>query len=255
MVCFLWLKCLTDHVQRAQRYSTHSTIGEFISARTRTCSVACIRQALEYSQPTRPINIQTLRGHKHPYMYRNTLILIVQVPLLVHVHILLPPILLLASGSVRPVIETDAFDLFDNVRETLRDSCFNCAAYSPTSQHSLNRSPGYTLVRIACAGMAGQLRSFLLATARRRSHPWKEPPFADDARVAGFSRRAGGVFVGGARGFSSFNQGSKSGVGVRKRMVPLIKLVHPDLFAQYPPDVASTNSKSLQVRVEGCVCA
>lgn len=35
---------------------------------------------------------------------------------------------------------------------------------------------------------------------------------------------------------------------VRKRMVPLIKLVHPDLFAQYPPTVASTNSKSLKVR-------
>lgn len=31
-------------------------------------------------------------------------------------------------------------------------------------------------------------------------------------------------------------------------MVPLIKLVHPDLFAQYPPDVAKTNSKSLQVK-------
>eukprot|EP00903_Cladosiphon_okamuranus_P005898 g5832.t1 len=29
-------------------------------------------------------------------------------------------------------------------------------------------------------------------------------------------------------------------------MMPLIKLVHPDLFAQHPPDVASTNSKSLK---------
>lgn len=37
------------------------------------------------------------------------------------------------------------------------------------------------------------------------------------------------------------------GVGVRRRMMPLIKLVHPDLFAQYPPDVANTNSKSLKV--------
>lgn len=34
---------------------------------------------------------------------------------------------------------------------------------------------------------------------------------------------------------------------MRKRMMPLIKLVHPDMFAQHPPDVASTNSKSLQV--------
>lgn len=36
-------------------------------------------------------------------------------------------------------------------------------------------------------------------------------------------------------------------MGVRKRMMPLIKLVHPDMFAQHPPDVASTNSKSLKV--------
>lgn len=42
-----------------------------------------------------------------------------------------------------------------------------------------------------------------------------------------------------------------SRVGVRKRMMPLIKLVHPDMFAQHPPDVASTNSKSLKVC---CVC-
>ncbi|CAM9575210.1 unnamed protein product, partial [Laminaria digitata] len=41
-------------------------------------------------------------------------------------------------------------------------------------------------------------------------------------------------------------QAAGGGVGVRKRMVPLIKLVHPDLFAQYPPDVAKTNSKSLK---------
>lgn len=41
--------------------------------------------------------------------------------------------------------------------------------------------------------------------------------------------------------------GTKRTCGVRKKMVPLIKLVHPDLFAQYPPKVASTNSKSLKV--------
>lgn len=29
--------------------------------------------------------------------------------------------------------------------------------------------------------------------------------------------------------------------------MPLIKLVHPDMFAQYPPNVATTNSKSLKV--------
>ncbi|CBJ33248.1 hypothetical protein Esi_0448_0010 [Ectocarpus siliculosus] len=38
------------------------------------------------------------------------------------------------------------------------------------------------------------------------------------------------------------------GISVRKRMMPLIKLVHPDMFGQYPPDVASTNSKSLKLR-------
>lgn len=37
---------------------------------------------------------------------------------------------------------------------------------------------------------------------------------------------------------------------MRKRMMPLIKLVHPDMFAQHPPNVASTNSKSLKV----CLC-
>ncbi|CAM9708896.1 unnamed protein product, partial [Ascophyllum nodosum] len=34
--------------------------------------------------------------------------------------------------------------------------------------------------------------------------------------------------------------------GVRKKMAPLIKLVHPDLFAQYPANVGSTNSRSLK---------
>lgn len=34
---------------------------------------------------------------------------------------------------------------------------------------------------------------------------------------------------------------------VRRQMVPLIKLVHPDLFGLYPPDVANTNQKSLKV--------
>lgn len=46
---------------------------------------------------------------------------------------------------------------------------------------------------------------------------------------------------------SSSAAGASSRVGVRKRMMPLIKLVHPDMFAQHPPDVASTNSKSLKV--------
>lgn len=43
-------------------------------------------------------------------------------------------------------------------------------------------------------------------------------------------------------------QSSSPGLSVRKKMVPLIKMVHPDLFAQYPPDVAKTNQKSLKVR-------
>lgn len=41
--------------------------------------------------------------------------------------------------------------------------------------------------------------------------------------------------------------GGGGGRGVRKRMMPLIKLVHPDMFARYPSDIASTNSKSLKV--------
>lgn len=99
--------------------------------------------------------------------------------------------------------------------------------------------------------MAGPLRTLLFANARA-IRPWgNKRSTSDKQSVVGGALRAQ---------LSSHRRSQPAaaggvGVGVRKRMVPLIKLVHPDLFAQYPPDVAKTNSKSLKVRTILRVCS
>ena len=96
--------------------------------------------------------------------------------------------------------------------------------------------------------MAG-FRGFFEANTQRR-RVWGESTFRDD----GFNRWAYAGLVVPRVFFSSYQQwahqrpdaATRSG-GVRKKMAPLIKLVHPDLFAQYPANVGSTNSRSLKV--------
>lgn len=101
------------------------------------------------------------------------------------------------------------------------------------------------------------MHAFLTASTRRirtRRNVWLAPTDV-------FSRYGGGHWREGGfellllllhpRGLSTATPATGGagggGGGVRKRMMPLIKLVHPDMFAQYPSDVASTNSKSLKV--------